>query len=335
MIRVLIVDDSLFMRTVIKDILKRDTDIEIVGVANNGKEALDLVSEKEPDIVTLDIEMPIMDGLETLREIMKTNPIPVLMFSALTKEGAETTIEALELGAIDYIPKPSNPAQISVVKNELVDKVKEISKVKVNGIKKGLVYEKIKSSKIGYSNKIITIGASTGGPKALTKILSSLPKNIPPTLIVQHMPKEFIPFFAERLDRETPFKVKEAEENEKILHGHCFLAPGDWHMAVRKNERIHLHKGPQRFNLRPTVDEMMISAAQVFGDRNIGVILTGMGDDGTLGMMNIKKQSGTNIAQDEATSVIFGMPKAAIDAGVVDIVLPLEEIPIEIVKRCE
>lgn len=336
-IKVLIVDDSLFMRTVLRDILIPDPGIQVVGTASDGKEALELIPKVNPDLVTLDIEMPVLDGLSTLKEIMKSYPMPVLMLSALTQEGANQTFEALDLGAVDYLPKPDSAAKLHEVKHVLIDKIKKISKVKIKRpvpIKKK-TKARIKPDAVASSRKIVSIGASTGGPKALKEVLSGLPKNMPPMLLVQHMPETFTRLFAERLDRATSFEVREAAEGDKIEKEVCLVAPGGWHMVATKNNRIHLHKGPPIFNLRPTVDELMVSTAQVYKRRNIAVMLTGMGHDGTIGMTKIRENGGINIAQDEKTSIIFGMPKSAIQAGVVDAVLPLEKIPNEIVRRCQ
>ena len=334
MIDVLIVDDSIFMRTVLRDILSSDKDIRVVGTARNGREALNLIPELRPSVVTLDIEMPVMDGLSTLQEIMKSRPLPVIMLSSLTHEGAKITMDALDMGAIDYIPKPSSSTKINAIKNQLIEKIKVSSRVRVQPPRKRRVKLRKKAPSLSPSDKIVAIGASTGGPKALVEVLSGLPENIPPTLVVQHMPSPFTTHFAARLDKHTLFKVKEAEEGDRLEEGLCLLAPGDWHMNVTKTEKIHLHKGPPKFNLRPTVDEMMVSTAERYGDRTVGVILTGMGDDGVLGMKEIRAQKGFNIAQDERTCVIFGMPKAAIRAKVVDLVAPLDKIADEIVRRC-
>lgn len=336
-IKVLIVDDSLFMRTVLRDILVPDPGIQVVGMASDGKEALELVPLVKPDIVTLDVEMPVLDGLSTLKEIMKNHPVPVLMLSALTQEGANQTFEALDLGAIDYLPKPSSAAKLHVVKDILIEKIKKISRVR---IKKRSSLNKLTKTqtiprKMSSSEKIVSIGASTGGPKALKTVLSELPQNMPPMLIVQHMPETFTKLFAERLDRATAFEVREADEGDRVESGLCLVAPGGWHMVINRNDRVHLHKGPPIFNLRPTVDELMISTSKKYGHKNLAVILTGMGRDGTIGMTQIKENGGYNIAQDEDTSIIFGMPKSAIDAGVVDVVKPLNKIPHEIVKRCQ
>ncbi len=335
-IKVLIVDDSLFMRTVLKDMLSTDNRISVVGSARNGKEALNLIPKLKPNVITLDIEMPVMDGITTLKQIMADNPLPVIMLSTLTKDGATLTLEALDLGAVDYIPKPSGTTKIGEVKDALISKIKQVSVTPMHPLtrKKKVIRRRPKRTSLRYSEKILAIGASTGGPNALTEVLSNLPKELPPTMIVQHMPKPFTKYFAERLNRVTPFEVREAQEGDRLERGLALLAPGDWHMVVTKQEKVHLHKGAPVFTLRPTVDEMMVSAADIYGKRTLGVILTGMGSDGTLGMKAIKTNGGLNIAQNQETCVVFGMPKAAIAAGVVDSVVSLDDIPNEIVKRC-
>jgi two-component system, chemotaxis family, protein-glutamate methylesterase/glutaminase len=336
-IKVLIVDDSLFMRTVLKDMISTDNRLVVVGSARNGKEALNLIPKLKPHVITLDIEMPVMDGISTLKQIMDNNPLPVIMLSTLTKDGAALTLEALDLGAVDYIPKPTGTTKIGEVKDTLIAKIKEVSVTPMHPLtrRKRVVKRKPRIISLAHSNKIVAIGASTGGPNALTEVLSNLPKEMPPTMIVQHMPKPFTKYFAERLNRVTKFEVREAQEGDRLEPGLALLAPGDWHMVVTKQERVHLHKGAPIFTLRPTVDEMMVSAAEIYGKRTLGVILTGMGSDGTLGMKAIKKTGGLNIAQNQETCVVFGMPKAAIAAGVIDSVVSLDEIPDEIVKRCK
>ncbi len=333
-IRVLVVDDSLFMRKAISSLLNSDPKISVIGTAKDGEEALQKISELNPDVITLDIEMPRMDGLTTLKEIMRRKPLPVIMLSALTKKGAKETFTALEYGAVDYVLKPSGTVSLDLklVKDQL------IAKIKTAALTRPLTHKTIKPSTVAKSfdaeDKVIAMGASTGGPQALTEILSRLPEDIPPTLIVQHMPEGFTRFFAEHLDEKCQFKVKEAENGDQISRGLALVAPGGYHMLVQKNGRILLDKGPRVHNVRPAVDPMMFSVAEAYSSKVVGVLLTGMGKDGAKGMKAIKKKGGATIAQDEETCVVFGMPKAAIEEGCVDIVLPLHKIPIEIVRRC-
>jgi len=331
---VLVVDDSLFMQKVISNLLSSDPKISVVGTARNGEEALCKIPELKPDVITLDIEMPRMDGLTTLKHIMKTHPLPVIMLSALTQEGAEDTFKALAYGAVDYVPKPSGQISLDLklVKNELIAKIKAATSAKL--LKHRIKNLSLVAKSFDSKDKVITIGASTGGPQALTEILTRLPKDIPPTLIVQHMPSGFTKAFAERLDKTCKFEVKEAERGDRVSEGLALIAPGDYHMTVAKNGRIQLEKGSRINNVRPAVDPMMYSAAETYGSKVIGVLLTGMGRDGAKGMKAIKEKGGITIAQDEKTSVVFGMPKAAIEEGCVDVVLPLHKIPLEIVRRC-
>ncbi|MEM2241972.1 MAG: chemotaxis response regulator protein-glutamate methylesterase [Candidatus Bathyarchaeia archaeon] len=326
------VDDSALMRKMIKDLLNSDPEVTVVGTAVNGVDALEKIRELSPDVVTLDVNMPKMDGLETLKRIMSEHPLPVVMLSNLTKEGAEATLKALEYGAVDYIAKPSGEISLDIekVRGELITKVKTAARAKLIRHKPILPLE-ISSCKI---DRVVLIGASTGGPPAIEKILSCLPEAAPPILIVQHMPPGFTRSFAERLNRYCKFEVKEAEEGDRIQPGKALIAPGGYHMIVGSDKRVHLDESPPIHGVKPAVDPMMMTAAEVFKSKNVGVLLTGMGSDGALGMKMVKQHGGYTIAQDEETSVIFSMPKAAIEAGCVDKILPLAEIPIEIMRVC-
>jgi two-component system, chemotaxis family, protein-glutamate methylesterase/glutaminase len=265
---------------------------------------------------------------------MKQHPIPVIMLSATTQEGAETTFKALKLGAVDYIPKPSGQISLDIekVRNELVDKIKTAAQAKI------VTHEPEACSPVQINHeiekKIITIGASTGGPPALEEILGQLPKNTPPILIVQHMPSGFTSTFAQRLDRLCSFVVKEAEEGDTVCQGQALIAPGGYHMTVTGDGRIQLDIGPTEHGVRPAVDPMMRTIAEVYGSETIGVLLTGMGKDGASGMKAIRENGGRTIAQDEATCTVFGMPKVAIQEGSVDKVLPLSKIPEQIMQWC-
>ncbi|WGM90639.1 MAG: chemotaxis response regulator protein-glutamate methylesterase [Candidatus Bathyarchaeum tardum] len=334
MLKVLVVDDSAFMRKVITKIVDSDPDLTVVGSAFDGLNALKKIKELDPDVITLDVNMPRMDGLTTLKEIMKTNPKPVVMVSATTKEGAETTFKALRLGAVDYIQKPSGQISLDIekVRNELVEKIKTAAEANLV-THEHETYSPIKI-KQEIAEKIITIGASTGGPPAVEEVLVHLPENSPPILIVQHMPKGFTKLFAERLDKLCSFQVKEAEKGDKIEHGLTLIAPAGQHMTVSGNGRIKLDKGPNIHGVRPAVDPMMKTAARVFQDQVIGVILTGMGRDGSWGMKAIKEKGGKTIAQNKKTCTVYGMPKIAIEEGNVDKILPITKIPQQIIKWC-
>ncbi|MDY6864677.1 MAG: chemotaxis response regulator protein-glutamate methylesterase [Halobacteriota archaeon] len=330
----MVVDDSALMRSVISDMLNSDPDIEVVGTANNGEDAIHKIEKFEPDAVTLDIEMPVMDGLTALRKIMSTDPLPVVMVSALTDKGSVDTIRALEYGAVDFIHKPSGSISLNmeVVKEDLIRKVKIARSAKLRRPRL-MNLDPITSSK-DFSKRLIAIGSSTGGPSALMEVIPRLPKNTPPVLIVQHMPAGFTKTFAERLDKESSINVREAAEGDKIESGTALLAPGDYHMVVKGNERIHLTKDPPINFVRPAVDPMMESVADIYGKNVIGVILTGMGSDGAVGLSAIKRRNGQTIAQDKDSCVVFGMPGAAVDTGCVDKVTPLSDIPEEILRRC-
>jgi two-component system chemotaxis response regulator CheB len=323
------------MRKIIADILSSDPELEVVGTAFDGVDALSKVATLHPDVMTLDVAMPRMDGLSTLKSIMEQNPIPIVMVSSATREGAETTLKALEFGAIDYVTKPSGEISLNMsgVKNDLITKIKNARNVKI--IKhEQMIYEPIQHTQ-QFKSKVILMGASTGGTQAIEGILTKLPEDTPPILMVQHMPAGFTKSFAERLRRLCKFEVKEAEEGDNIVARRALLAPGGYHMTVGHDERVHLNTEPAMHGVRPAVDPMMETAAKVYQSRTIGVILTGMGRDGALGMKTVKNFGGTTIAQDESTSTIFGMPKAAIEEGCVDETLPISEIPKEIVRKCQ
>ncbi len=341
-IRVLVVDDSAFMRNAITKMITSDPDFVVVGTARDGVEAIDKVISLRPDIVTLDIEMPRMNGLEALKVIMDKSPVPVVMLSSLTTEGARETIEALELGALDFIPKNLSDLSINIVKikDHLLRKLKEIgrkrfvppkrkAREKVTVIRKSFEGQR----KVG----LVTIGCSTGGPRALQEIIPRLPADFPVAILIsQHMPKSFTGPFAERLNQLSSINVKEAESGEPIKSGTVYIAPGGGHMGLLRRKaidvRIRLLSDNGESIYKPSVDVMMLSAAEVFPGRVLGVILTGMGNDGLKGIRKIKQDGGRTIAQDEATSVVYGMPKAIVDAGLADKVLPINEIAGEIVN---
>ncbi|WIF94658.1 protein-glutamate methylesterase/protein-glutamine glutaminase [Caminicella sporogenes] len=351
-IRVLVVDDSAFMRKVLSDIISTNENIEVVGTARNGKEAIEKIADLKPDVVTLDVEMPVMDGLMALKQIMRKNPVPVLMLSSLTKEGADATIKALQYGAVDFIPKPSSIFKINAddVKNQLIEKILVASKV--NLTKHTVIHSKIFTSrkkdiksvsnlniKTNNFKKIVAIGTSTGGPRALQAVLPNIPKDIDASfLIVQHMPPGFTKSLADRLNSISEINVKEAEDNDVLLAGHAYIAPGDYHMKLIRegmSYKIKLSKEPPVSGHRPSVDYMIDSIAKLNISNVIGVILTGMGSDGANGLKNLKDNNGFIIAQDEETCVVFGMPKAAIKLGIVDVVAPIDKISEEIIKAME
>jgi len=336
-IRVLVVDDSSMMRHILKDIIEQDDGIRVIGTAGNGEEALEKVEALGPDVVTMDIEMPKMDGVTALREIMRIHPVPVIMISGFAKPHADLTMKALALGAVDFVPKTSGGLSLDIYKKEkdITDKIRAASKIKdltpFKAASNSILLDKAKS-RSRKEKYVILIGVSTGGPKALPEILSKLPGDLPAAiLIVQHMPKGFTRSFAEHLNSYSHIEVREAEKGDEILAGKVLIAPGDYHMTV-EGSRIELTSDPAVNFVRPSADVLMKSAARAFGNRCIGIVLTGMGNDGAEGLCDIKKEGGRTIAQDEDSCVIFGMPKAAIDMGVVDMVSPLRDIPRNVVK---
>ena len=338
-VQVLVVDDSALMRKLISDLLESDPRIEVVDTARDGVEAVQKTCRLHPDVVTMDIQMPRMSGLEALSHIMSQCPTPVVVLTGLTDPNL--AFEALERGAVDFVLKPSGTISVDIyrVRQELVEKVKlatlvNLRKVTAQAAPTAPLALKVPPGATG--KRTVAIGASTGGPKALDHLLSSLPASLPaPVLVVQHMPPGFTRSFAERLNRRSPLLVKEAEEGDVVLPGRAYVAPGDHHMLVEKRagrEIIRLDKSPRVKGLRPSADVTMRSVADIYGAGSIGVILTGMGSDGTEGLKAIKERGGVTIAQDRATSIIYGMPRAAVESGCVDKVLPLDKIPGEIVR---
>ncbi|MBT0159855.1 chemotaxis response regulator protein-glutamate methylesterase [Candidatus Bathyarchaeota archaeon A05DMB-2] len=324
------------MQKILADLLQSDPQISVIGTARDGEEALRKIANLHPDVVTLDIEMPRMDGLTAVKKIMKTTPLPVVMISALTQRQAQLTLKALELGAVDYVPKPSGPISLNMdsVKTELITKIKTAASANVQQVKPRMM-EITEQPKVKGSDRVISIAASTGGPAAVTYILKHIPENTPPILIVQHMQKGMTRLFAEGLNQECKFKVKEAEEGDVIQEGLALIAPGGLHMQVTKSGKISLTANAPVNYVRPSADVLMASAAEAYESKNIGVVLTGMGVDGAKGIEAIKKKGGVTIAQDRKTCVVFGMPYAAIKTGCVDCVAPLECIPKKIMNACE
>lgn len=324
------------MQKILIDLLQSDPQISIIGTARDGEEALSKIANLHPDVVTLDIEMPRMNGLTAVRKIMETTPLPVVMISALAQKEAQLTLKALELGAVDYVTKPSGPISLNMntVKNELLSKVKTAASANIRRAKPRMM-ETTTPSKAKTSDRIISIAASTGGPAAVAYILKHIPENTPPILVVQHMQKGMTKLFAEGLNQECKLKVKEAEEGDVVQEDLALIAPGGFHMLVTKSGKINLTTSPPVNYVRPSADVMMKSAAKTYASKNIGVILTGMGADGAKGIEAIKKKGGVTIAQDKKTCVVFGMPDAAIKTGCVDFVTPLEGIPKEIMNACE
>ncbi|RME68698.1 MAG: chemotaxis response regulator protein-glutamate methylesterase [Nitrospirae bacterium] len=343
-IKVLVVDDSAFMRNAIVKMITTDAEFQVIGTARDGVEAVDKVLSLKPDIVTLDIEMPRMNGLEALRIIMDKHPVPVIVVSALTTEGAKETIEALELGAVDFIPK--NLADLSInifnIKETLLKKLKLIAKKRMNFNRRPSSEAPLSINKKTFEGKrraaIVSIGASTGGPKVLQKLVPALPAELPvPVVVAQHMPREFTKVFAERLNQLSKLTVKEAEQGEPLSQGTVYIAPGGSHLIVKRQKplkmMVEIKEPDVNVLYKPSVDLLFSSVADTFGGSTIGVVLTGMGQDGLEGARKIKENGGYIIAQDEQTSVIYGMPRAVVEAGLADKVLPEDEIAGEIINN--
>jgi len=332
-ITVLIVDDSAIARRALKDALETDPHIEVVGTAPDPFIARDKILELKPNVVTLDVEMPRMDGVTFLHKLMKYYPIPVVMVSSLTQKGAETTVAALEAGAVEIVAKPVlEKHNFQPVIGELIDKVKAAAKAKMKPpLPPGELSKKRRplTSMVATTNKLVAIGASTGGTEALKDILMRMPLNSPGILVVQHMPEMFTSAFARRLDDLCEIDVKEAADGDSVLNGRCLIAPGNHHMVLRRSGArylVEVKDGPTVNRHRPSVEVLFNSVARAAGANAVGVILTGMGNDGAAGLLSMKNEGAKTIAQDEESCVVFGMPKEAIKLGAVDRTLPLDEI---------
>jgi two-component system chemotaxis response regulator CheB len=378
MIRVVIADDSAFMRMVLSDMFKKQSDFEVVGIAKNGKEAVEKVKELHPDLVTMDVNMPVMDGLEALEAIMKDCPTPVVMFSSLTQDGAKATIKALSLGAVDFVSKVGGSiSKVDTVEDEILTKARTAAYAR-GALRRGIaaspppqapkpalppkptpapeptmrrislptrktftpppspppltprpkpVVHAVPSGGGGTGRKLVVLGCSTGGPKALQTVVAGLPRSLPcGVLIVQHMPPGFTKSLAERLNEISQISVKEAENHDMIKAGQVYIAPGNYHMTISGGGReIVLNQDPPIGTLRPAADVLFKSAAPL-GKDIVSVILTGMGSDGALGMTEIKKTGGYVIAESEETAIVYGMPKAVVDLGLADEIKPLQDI---------
>ena len=347
-VRVLVVDDSAFARLTISKYLAGDPAIEVIGVARDGLDALEKVKLLDPDVVTMDVEMPKLDGIGTLERIMQDYPRPVIMLSSITAEGAEVTIRALELGAIDFFLKPSliNPSGRDEVNNELIDKIKNAAEVDVSklvwrvkkllaGTARPVAARLRKERAAEKARMVVIIGTSTGGPRALYEVVPGIPADIPATVvIVQHMPPKFTKSLADRLNEISPMPVKEAEAGDRLITGHALVAPGGFHMVMAPGGRIGLTLDKPVCGLRPAIDVTMESLVRHYGASCLGVVLTGMGNDGTKGCAMIKAAGGNVISEDQSTCVIYGMPRSVAEAGFADHVLPLGRIANGIINYC-
>jgi two-component system chemotaxis response regulator CheB len=336
-IKVLIVDDSALIRGVMKEIINSQPDMEVVGAAPDPLVARDLIKQTHPDVLTLDVEMPKMDGLDFLERLMRLRPMPVVMVSSLTEKGSDITMRALELGAVDFVTKPKMSIESGMLEytHLITEKIRIAARanikprVQVQPHTEGSPLAAVRNTFVS-SEKLIIIGASTGGTEAIKDFLVQLPPDSPGILITQHMPEGFTRSFANRLDKLCRISVKEAEGGERVLPGHAYLAPGHSHLLLVRsgaNYMTKLDQGPPVNRHRPSVDVLFNSAAANAGKNAVGVILTGMGRDGAAGMLEMKKAGAYNLAQDEASCVVFGMPKEAIAIGATDEVAPLHELP--------
>lgn len=339
-VRVLIIDDSVVIRQLLKDIFARDGSIEVVGTASDPIEGYDKIVQLKPDVLTLDVEMPRMDGITFLEKLMRSHPMPVVMISTLTREGSEVTLRALELGAVDFIAKPTQSifTGMSALAHEITSKVKAAARARVRPRQAHVT--PVEAPRVTLRSptgpqRLVAIGASTGGPEAIRQVLQGLPAQVPPIVIVQHMPPVFTRSFAERLDRLCTVRVKEAEDGDLLEPGHAYIAPGDYHLQVTRNGSQYRARVVQTEPVnrhRPSVDALFDSVVEASGAATVAVLLTGMGADGARGMKRLRDAGAHTIAQDEETCVVFGMPREAIQLGGAEFVLPLPQIAHKVVE---
>ncbi|MFA7318352.1 MAG: chemotaxis response regulator protein-glutamate methylesterase [Sulfuricella sp.] len=348
-IKVLVLDHSITIRNQLKEIINRQSDMEVVGTAPDLLAASELIRKLNPDVLTLDVEAPKMNGLDFLEKLMRLQPMPVVMISSLTEHGSDTTFRALELGAVDFLAKPGRAISHSLQEypENITDKIRAAARAKIHAsatsalpgttprLSADAVLPSLANS-IASTVKLIILGASTGGTEAIKEFLTKLPPDCPGILITQHMPEAFTLSFANRLDSLCRISVQEARHGDRILPGHAYIAPGHSHLLLKRsgsNYVCELNQGPPVNRHRPSVDVLFRSAANCAGKNAIGVILTGMGKDGAIGMLEMKRAGAYNFAQDEASCVVFGMPKEAIAAGGVDEVAPLQEMASRVMKH--
>lgn len=347
-ISVIVVDDSALIRKLLSELLNQDPDIEVVATAADPYQAREKIKQYNPDVLTLDVEMPKMDGVTFLRNLMRLRPMPVVMVSSLTEKGAQVTLEALELGAFDFVEKPKLDVSNTLADyaTEISNKVKAATQVPLSMLtNRGMpnAYQKLTAdaviaqqqtpaTKLKTTEKIIAIGASTGGTEAIKDVLCTLPIHSPGIVVTQHIPASFSAAFAQRVDKHAAINVKQAEDGEQILFGHAYIAPGDKHLLVeRSGTRYYcrLNDGPPVSRHKPSVDVLFRSVAQNVGPNAIGVLLTGMGDDGAQGLLEMKQAGASNLVQDDKTSVVWGMPAAALKLGATEKTVPLQKIASE------
>ena len=343
-IKVLIIDDSAMIRKVFSTELAKDPEIEVVGTAPDPIVGRDKIVQLRPDVITLDIEMPRMDGLTFLEKLMTHYPMPVVVVSSLAKKGGDVALKAMELGAVEVVSKPGSAYSVGDMSEQLIEKVKAAARVKTfrspskSPFPVGQSHSSVISSmSVKTTNKIIAIGASTGGTEALREVISRFPSNAPPIVVVQHMPANFTKAFADRLNSICEVEVKEAVDGEYLATGKVLIAPGNKHMEIRRsgvNYYVALLDGPMLFHQRPAVELLFNSVAKYAGKNAVGAILTGMGKDGAQGLLNMRMAGANTIAQDEKTCIVFGMPKEAIDLGAAQVVKPLQSITQTILDYC-
>ncbi len=342
LVKVLIVDDSQLVRDILANILSQDTSIQIIGTAADPLEAVKKIQELKPDVITLDIEMPVMDGLTFLKKLMSTFPIPVLIISTLAKQGSDIAMRALELGAVDFIEKPTvrTGSNLESIHSVIIRKVHAASGVNIQELRRNLrnaemkpqtqVVTQIQTFDQRMPQQIVVIGASTGGTIAVKKVVSQFPGQMPPVLVVMHMPAAFTQPYANELANHSQLKCKVAEDREVMQNGFCYIAPGDYHTGIERGRNgeyiVRIEPGPPINHHRPSIDHAFASVARSAGNRGIGCILTGMGEDGAAGMKMMFDSGSITVAQDKASSMVFGMPARAIEAGGVQQVLHIDQI---------
>jgi len=342
MIRVLVIDDSAVVRNIFTQELSRDPGIEVVGAAPDPYIGRDKIVELKPDVVTLDIEMPRMDGITFLRKLMRHQPVPVIIVSSLTAKGGDLALEALDAGAVEVMCKPGAAYTVGDMTVQLIDKIKAAALVKVSkrddGARPGATAAPARLAMTRTTYKVLAIGASTGGTQALQHVLTAMPANAPGIVIVQHMPEHFTRSFADRLNELCAIEVKEAEDNDAVLPGRALIAPGNYHMLLRRSGAryyVQVKNGPLVSRHRPSVDVLFKSVARYAGRNAVGVIMTGMGRDGADGLLHMKNSGASTVAQDEASCIVFGMPKAALDLKAAHYTVPLTHIPHKILELAD
>jgi len=336
-VKVLIVDDSAIVRKILSRQLSQHRGIEVVGTAPDPYIARDKIVALKPDVLTLDVEMPRMDGITFLRKLMEHHPMPVIVLSSLTPKGGKTAMEALTAGAVEVMSKPGPAYSVAEACEALAEKIKAASRARVNRsiTAQGRRPPVKRMHMVETTNKIFAIGASTGGVQALEQVLSALPANAPGTLVVQHMPAQFTTSFAERLDGECAVNVREAQDRDRVIPGRVLIAPGGFHMLLQRsgaNYYVAVKDGPSVCRQKPSVEVMFGSVAKFAGANAVGAILTGMGNDGAGGLLNMRRSGAHTMAQDEASSVVFGMPKEAIERGAAEEIVPLSRIARTLIK---